>query len=159
VSRLTQDTDRFITSYVYGPITLYRATFQMLPLIVMSHVSVLQPSNSLNCQNLGYSPFARHYLGNHFCFLFLRLLRCFSSPGLLPLLGNVPSAHWVAPFGNHRINRYLPFPDAYRSLSRPSSPFRAKAFSIRPFLLSLLFHNKYFEFFSSSMSKNLIYIY
>ncbi len=25
-------------------------------------------------------PFARRYLGNHFCFLFLRVLRCFSSP-------------------------------------------------------------------------------
>ena len=32
-------------------------------------------------RNLGYSPFARRYYGNHYCFLFLRLLRCFSSPG------------------------------------------------------------------------------
>ncbi len=32
---------------------------------------------------LGSSPFARRYLRNHFCFLFLRLLRCFSSPGSL----------------------------------------------------------------------------
>jgi hypothetical protein len=32
---------------------------------------------------LGSSPFARRYLGNHFCFLFLGLLRCFSSPGAL----------------------------------------------------------------------------
>ena len=30
---------------------------------------------------LGCSPFARHYWGNHCCFLFLRVLRCFSSPG------------------------------------------------------------------------------
>ena len=30
---------------------------------------------------LGSSRFARRYSGNHFCFLFLRLLRCFSSPG------------------------------------------------------------------------------
>ena len=30
---------------------------------------------------LGCSPFARRYSGNHYCFLFLRLLRCFSSPG------------------------------------------------------------------------------
>ena len=30
---------------------------------------------------LGSSAFARRYLRNHFCFLFLRLLRCFSSPG------------------------------------------------------------------------------
>ena len=32
---------------------------------------------------LGYFPFARHYSGNHFCFLFHRVLRCFSSPGCL----------------------------------------------------------------------------
>ena len=30
---------------------------------------------------LGSSHFARRYFGNHCCFLFLRLLRCFSSPG------------------------------------------------------------------------------
>ena len=30
---------------------------------------------------LGYSDFARHYSRNHCCFLFLRVLRCFSSPG------------------------------------------------------------------------------
>jgi hypothetical protein len=34
---------------------------------------------------LGCSLFARRYWGNHFCFLFLRLLRCFSSPGWLAL--------------------------------------------------------------------------
>ena len=32
---------------------------------------------------LGSFPFARHYLGNHFCFLFLGVLRCFSSPGFI----------------------------------------------------------------------------
>ena len=32
---------------------------------------------------LGFSDFARHYSRNHFCFLFLRVLRCFSSPGSL----------------------------------------------------------------------------
>ena len=33
---------------------------------------------------LGSSGFARRYFRNHCCFLFLRLLRCFSSPGSLP---------------------------------------------------------------------------
>ena len=42
----------------------------------------------------------------------------------------------VAPFGNLRISGYLHLPTAYRSLSRPSSPLRAKASSVRPFLLS-----------------------
>ena len=38
----------------------------------------------------------------------------------------------VAPFGNLRITVYLQLPVAYRSLSRPSSPLRAKASPIRP---------------------------
>jgi hypothetical protein len=33
---------------------------------------------------LGCSPFARRYLGNHSCFLFLEVLRCFSSLGSPP---------------------------------------------------------------------------
>ena len=32
---------------------------------------------------LGCFRFARHYSGNHYCFLFLWVLRCFSSPGWL----------------------------------------------------------------------------
>ena len=55
----------------------------------------------------------------------------------LPYNGIMPIArHWVAPFGNLRINSYLHLPAAYRSLSRPSSPLRAKASSVRPCLLS-----------------------
>ena len=37
----------------------------------------------------------------------------------------------VAPFGNPRINGYLLLPEAYRSLSRPSSAPDAKAFPLR----------------------------
>ena len=71
-------------------------------------------------------------------FLFLRVLRCFSSPGLPPRLGgdNSPSDYWVVPFGNPGIKGYLLLPQAYRSLSRPSSPPRAKASTRRPNLLS-----------------------
>jgi hypothetical protein len=67
------------------------------------------------------SPFARRYLGNHCCFLFLRVLRCFSSPGsLLQLNGfglQVPQYYprRVAPFGNLRIKACLRLPEAYRS--------------------------------------------
>ena len=39
--------------------------------------------------------------------------------------------YWVAPFGNLRINVYLQLPEAYRSLSRPSSAPDAKAFPLR----------------------------
>ena len=38
----------------------------------------------------------------------------------------------VAPFGNPRVTGYLPLAVAYRSLSRPSSPQRAKASPMRP---------------------------
>ena len=48
-------------------------------------ITVLQPHICRNNYGLGCSLFARHYLGNHYCFLFLRVIRCFSSPGLLPL--------------------------------------------------------------------------
>ncbi len=32
------------------------------------HIVVLQPLRGLNHTGLGYSPFARHYLGNHYLF-------------------------------------------------------------------------------------------
>ena len=37
---------------------------------------------------------------------------------------------WVSPFGNPRIEAYLQLPEAYRSLSRPSSAPDAKAFAL-----------------------------
>ena len=40
---------------------------------------------------------------------------------------------WVSPFGNLRINAYLQLPEAYRSLSRPSSAPDAKAFPLRSY--------------------------
>ncbi len=66
-------------------------------------------------------------------FLFLQVLRCFSSlrwPS--SLMNDVPSEHRVVPFGNPRIKGHLHLPAAYRSLSRPSSPPRAKASAMRP---------------------------
>jgi hypothetical protein len=52
--------------------------------VYITYIVVLQPRNSLNYHGLGSSPFDRHYSGNHFCFLFLQVLRCFSSLGSLP---------------------------------------------------------------------------
>ena len=71
-------------------------------------------------------------------FLFLQVLRCFSSLRLPLHLGedDWPSARRVVPFGNPRIKGYLHLPAAYRSLSRPSSPPRAKASTRRPNFLS-----------------------
>ena len=41
---------------------------------------VLQPRHGLDRDGLDFAAFARHYSRYHFCFLFLRVLRCFSSP-------------------------------------------------------------------------------
>ncbi len=43
----------------------------------------------------------------------------------------------VPPFGYLRINAHLQLPEAFRSLSRPSSAPDAKAFPLRSFLLDL----------------------
>ena len=64
----------------YGAITLFGRTFQSGSLaFAWSHGAVPQPR--FRRTGLGSSPFARHYWGNHVCFLFLWVLRCFSSPG------------------------------------------------------------------------------
>ena len=51
-------------------------------------------------------------------------------------MDDIPSECRVVPFGNLWIKGYLHLPRAYRSLSRPSSPPRAKASAMRPCLLS-----------------------
>ena len=65
----------------------------------------------------------------------------FQFPALASLHGKDEwhSAKRVVPFGNRRITGYLLLPDAYRSLSRPSSPPRAKASTVCPCLLSSSF--------------------
>ena len=72
------------------------------------------------------------------CFLFLRLLRCFSSPGSLPYVMDWRMDDWslssrVSPFRYLRINGYLLLPEAFRSLSRLSSALSAKASTLRSF--------------------------
>ena len=86
---------------------------------------------------LGSFPFARRYSGNRCFFLFLRVLRCFSSPGSLPYVMDWRMDDWssssrVSPFRDLRIKGYLLLPEAYRSLSRLSSAPSAKAFALRP---------------------------
>ena len=49
--------------------------------LALPDLAVLQPRTRLDAHGLGSSAFARRYSRNHCCFLFLRVLRCFSSPG------------------------------------------------------------------------------
>ena len=86
--------------------------------------------------------FARRYSRNRCFFLFLRLLRCFSSPGSLPYVMDWRMDDWsfssrVSPFRYLRVNGYLLLTAAFRSLSRLSSALSAKASTLRSFLLDL----------------------
>ena len=74
---------------------------------------------------LAYSLFARCYSGNHSCFLFLPVLRCFSSERSQS--GIDSRSTWgispceEVPLGHPRIKDFMRLPAAYRCLSRPSS--------------------------------------
>ena len=90
---------------------------------------------------LAPSAFARRYSRNRCFFPFLRLLRCFSSPGSLRMTmdsscGDGSLFRRVSPFRYLRLYAYLQLPAAFRSLSRLSSAPGAKASAPRPFLLN-----------------------
>ena len=130
----TLDTARLFTDFVYEAFTLSGRLSQNRSTILHSHVAVLTPEYMYS--GLGSYHFARRYFGNRFFFLFLRVLRCFSSPGSLRMTmdssyGSGGLLHWVSPFRNLRVNGYLLLTAAYRSLSRLSSALSAKASTLR----------------------------
>ena len=92
---------------------------------------------------LGSFPFARRYSGNRCFFLFLTLLRCFSSGGSLCMTMDSSCSDRgllcrVSPFRYRRVNGYLLLTAAFRSLSRLSSALSAKASTLRSLYLDLL---------------------
>ena len=133
MSRGTLDTANCDSDFGYEVFTLYDRTSQTVLLSCRSYIAVRTPSCTHN--GLGSFPFARRYLGNRCFFLFLLLLRCFSSEGWPPLPDAGSSTRRVVPFRNRRIKGYLLLPGAYRSLSRLSSALSAKASTICSFLL------------------------
>ena len=97
---------------MYGAITRYGCYFQSIPL-------------SVRLSRTGCSHFARHYFGNLGWFIFLQLLRCFSSPRSLciPMYSVCNDLKGrVSPFGNLRIKACLLAP---RSLSQATTSFIA----------------------------------
>ena len=71
---------QLIQGFVYRRFTFSAATFQLLRLPILILLCGPYPVG-ITTRGLGWSDFARHYSRNHCCFLFLRVLRCFSSPG------------------------------------------------------------------------------
>ena len=104
---------------------------------------VPQPRTCNTCRlshtpGLASSAFARHYSRNHNCFLFLRVLRCFTSPRSLypPYIFRRESpgrTRRLAGFPHSEILGSQPayrLPKAYRRLLRPSSAPDAKASTV-----------------------------
>ena len=86
-----------LKSFVYGDFTLFVLPFQVIRLLFLMLSRGPYPEY-ITTFGLGSSDFARHYFRNHFCFLFLRVLRCFSSPGF-------PSVTYGFSNGSHDITR------------------------------------------------------
>src|SRR5271168_5008785 len=91
---------------MYGAVTLYGRPFQTVPLTLpyklfkpqglgieacfqppiprsLEYCGPATPGSPFELPGLGCSEFARHYYRNHGCFLFLWVLRWFTSPGSL----------------------------------------------------------------------------
>ena len=82
VSRRTPDSARSFKNFAYGIVTLFDLPFKTVRLSFQVPRRGPYPAG-ISTRGLGCSDFARHYFRNRFCFLFLRVLRCFSSPGSL----------------------------------------------------------------------------
>jgi hypothetical protein len=139
-------------AFAYGAFTLSGDGFHRLPLAqrfvtprprcgTISQVLQHRDGNARRLSRhpgLGYSRFARHYSGNRCFFLFLRLLRCFSSPAYLhspyvfrrgyPRITTGGFPHSEIP--GSTLDQQLP--EAYRSRPRPSSAPGAKASTVCP---------------------------
>ena len=120
--------------FAYMTLTFFGWLSHAIQLCFSVTYAVLNPE-CITTLGLAFSAFARHYSRNLGWFLFLFLLRCFSSEGSPRIPMYSVYVPWffimgVSPFGNLRIVAYLQLPVAYRSLSRPSSAPNAKAFPL-----------------------------
>ena len=131
---------------------------------------VLQPHQDKS-RWFGLSRFRSPLLTGSILFLFLRILRCFTSPRvalsrLCIHLEVTPNYRCrVSPFGYLRIKACMPLPEAYRSLLRPSSPDDAKAsiiccnwFMQTHSILGVYFTHLHSVYCLSELSKNKIYL-
>ena len=133
--------------FAYGAFTLYGRSFQDRS--ANRKHNVCSPNPGVHALRFGLFPFRSPLLWKSsflskkkLFFLFLRLLRCFSSPG--SLCNTMDSCYSdggllrrVSPFRYPWIVGYLLLPMAFRSLSRLSSALSAKASTLRSFQLNL----------------------
>ena len=82
VSRATQELPRSRQVFGYRSITFFGSSFQMIHLTIKVPTLGSYNPGPASGPGLGCSLFARRYWGNRILFLFLRLLRCFTSAGI-----------------------------------------------------------------------------
>ena len=143
MSRCTLDTTIVISDFAYGAFTLSGWLSQNHSAIRHESIVVVLTPGCTH-PGLGSFPFARRYSENRLFFLFLRLLRCFSSPGSPCMAMYSPCSDRgllcrVSPFRHPRVNGHLHLSVAFRSLSRLSSALSAKASALRSYMLDHLF--------------------
>ena len=125
------------SSFAYGAFTLSGWLSQNHSAKLIRSITRSEPRNArIPVWALPFSLAATHRITC--CFLFLRLLRCFSSPGSLCMTMYSSCSDWsysrqVSPFRHLRIIGYLLLPAAFRSLSRLSSALSAKASTLRSY--------------------------
>ena len=113
--------------FAYETFTLCGSSFQRdSAWFLNSTAVVLQPHECRNKHGLGSPAFARHYLRNHFYFLLLQVLRCFSSLRSPPIkrmlsLQDNGLSHWEI-FGSKVICTYPKLIAAYHVLLRLREP-------------------------------------
>ena len=129
------------SSFAYGAFTLSGWLSQNHSAKLIRSITRSEPRNArIPVWAFPFSLAATHRITC--CFLFLRLLRCFSSPGSPPCVMDWRMDDWslssrVSPFRDPWIKGYLLLPMAFRSLSRLSSALSAKASALCSFLLDL----------------------
>jgi hypothetical protein len=97
VCRITQEHPRVSLDFGYGGITLCAGTFQFLHLSI--EIPRRGPTTPGTSPRFGLFRFRSPLLTESILFLFLRLLRCFTSPGIACFF--LPS-HCKAPCGTRR---------------------------------------------------------
>ena len=107
--------------FAYKGLTFFARSSQIFRLSSLQVMSVRTPA----CAGLGSSLFARRYSGNRVFFLFLPVLRCFSSRGCLRYTMDSYSDQWVLPHWGFpiRISACLCLLAARRGFSQLTTSF------------------------------------
>ena len=153
MSRPTQDTAKLGNRFVYGTVTLYGPLSSGFHfnyfLLYRSPTTPVMPKHYRFRLLRGRSPL----LAQSLLFSFPAGTKMFQFPAFAHCLQcDVAFQHRVSPFGHSGIKGYLHLLRTYRSLSRPSSPPRAKASTVCPSLTFSLFFFTRIQFWMTESS-------